>query len=333
MTARPLNVFVSYAQESPEHAERVRRLVEQLRAQGFRCSYDQDPAWREEGWLEWMKHEIEKSHVVLMVCSSQYAKVEGGAGQPVRGRGSRFEYTLLRDEVFSAGMRNKRIVPILLGGVSEEVIPAEFRDYTYFRPDSEAGFGRLVEHLRLPRCGALGPGRPSASRWQSRSRAPRRAVAVGAALLGVFLLIVMIQRWPADTARIEPPTHETEVQTPATAPPNFPGASQPIEERPKPHVEDRKPRPAPLHAEFRLGDGQARTFLGGRVTISVVYHQLGSRTYGTLYLNVHGQEPRKEPLAHAGPLLFELNGNQYSLTVLEDNEATRSASLELNELR
>jgi hypothetical protein len=53
-TMDPTRVFISYSHDSPEHADRVLALSDQLRAGGIDCILDQYEPAPEEGWPLWM---------------------------------------------------------------------------------------------------------------------------------------------------------------------------------------------------------------------------------------------------------------------------------------
>jgi hypothetical protein len=54
-------VFISYNNDSPEHADRVLALADQLIKDGINCILDQYETSPPEGWPKWMDRHIAKS--------------------------------------------------------------------------------------------------------------------------------------------------------------------------------------------------------------------------------------------------------------------------------
>lgn len=122
--ARPTRVFISYANDSAEHADAVRSLWLLLRASGVDAKLDLPAAEERQDWPEWMRLQIRDADFVLVIASPEYrrrAENEAPAGE---GRGVQFEAALLRHEVYrDRAAAFKRFLPVLLPGQSVDGIP------------------------------------------------------------------------------------------------------------------------------------------------------------------------------------------------------------------
>ena len=65
-------VFISYSHDSPEHADQVLALADQLIGDGIDCILDQYETSPAEGWPRWMDRRINSADFVLMVCTETY---------------------------------------------------------------------------------------------------------------------------------------------------------------------------------------------------------------------------------------------------------------------
>jgi len=75
MASDPPKVLISYSHDSPEHERRVLALTNELRTQGgvdaWIDRYRPDP---DEGWISWMRENIERADRVLLVFTETYAR-------------------------------------------------------------------------------------------------------------------------------------------------------------------------------------------------------------------------------------------------------------------
>ncbi|BAZ49083.1 hypothetical protein NIES4103_16940 [Nostoc sp. NIES-4103] len=78
-------VFISYRHDSEEHKRRVLRFHNGLQTQGVECiidlSFNKPP---KEGWIRWMRTQIQKAKFVIVVCTEEYKNSvenrKGGVG-------------------------------------------------------------------------------------------------------------------------------------------------------------------------------------------------------------------------------------------------------------
>ena len=84
--AERTKVFISYSQDSPEHARRVLDLADALRHGGLEVILDQYvfPA-PDEGWPRWMETRLDEANFVLMVCTETYRRRVLGQEPPGKG--------------------------------------------------------------------------------------------------------------------------------------------------------------------------------------------------------------------------------------------------------
>lgn len=74
MDSKTLQVFISYAHESPEFRQSVKELADYLRSRGI-CIITDHPYENRSpqgGWQAWMQRCVEDSDLVLVVCTPKY---------------------------------------------------------------------------------------------------------------------------------------------------------------------------------------------------------------------------------------------------------------------
>ena len=65
-------VFISYSNDSKEHAKRVLSFADSLVKDGIDCILDQYTPNPTEGWPRWMDQNIIEAEFVLMICTDTY---------------------------------------------------------------------------------------------------------------------------------------------------------------------------------------------------------------------------------------------------------------------
>src|SRR5262245_12782258 len=96
----PPRVFISYSQDSPEHAGRVRALADRLCGDGVDCTIDQYEPHPKEPWPRWMDRQIEEAEFVLVVCTETYLRRAEGRETPGSGLGVTFESVLIVQDLY-----------------------------------------------------------------------------------------------------------------------------------------------------------------------------------------------------------------------------------------
>ena len=147
-------VFISYSQESPEHARAVRLLGERLRVAKIPVELDQfyrdeHPGGPDEGWPKWCEDRANKATCVLVVPSSGWFDAYNGTGQIHSGHGAAAEARLFRQFVYDEKGRNERIRLAFVDSLPPgSVVPEGLRAWHQFRPlTSDAELDQLIKWL------------------------------------------------------------------------------------------------------------------------------------------------------------------------------------------
>lgn len=132
-------VFISYRQESPEHARTVRRLGELLRDSGLPVLLDQFyldeyPGGPNEGWPKWCEDAATQSACVLIIPSSGWFAAYENKEAPGLGRGSASEAALFRQALYDERGHNTRIRLAFLDQIDSNLVPPRLRAWHQFRP-------------------------------------------------------------------------------------------------------------------------------------------------------------------------------------------------------
>jgi hypothetical protein len=128
------NVFISYSHDTPDHIERVLQLANALRGHGVNIELDQYQVRPPFGWARWCEEQLrpEKAAFVLVICTQTYRQRVEGKTEADEGRGVFWEggiiYSYLYDD-----KGNKRFIPVLLSGATEEDIPRPLQDSTRYQ--------------------------------------------------------------------------------------------------------------------------------------------------------------------------------------------------------
>ncbi|MEV6710442.1 SEFIR domain-containing protein [Lentzea sp. NPDC051208] len=139
-------VFVSYADDSGEHTETVRRFARRLRSEfGIDVRLDQWEREQRRDWCDWVVEQIEQGDFVLAIASPEYRRLAGPDG--AAGGNARFQLAILREHLAADRPRwLPRILPVVLPGCSADDLPA------FLQPHSATCYavpGQLDELLRV----------------------------------------------------------------------------------------------------------------------------------------------------------------------------------------
>ena len=151
----PKRVLISYSHESEEHRTRIRRLADQLRADGIDAMIDQYDPHPPEGWPLWMERQINGADFVLVVCTETYWRRAEGHEQPGRGLGVAWEADLIREALYDQPHENTRFIPILFCATDECFVMQKLKSGTRYVLDEHAldamsasnGYGLLYRHI------------------------------------------------------------------------------------------------------------------------------------------------------------------------------------------
>lgn len=147
-------VLVTYSHDSPEHAAKVKRLADQLRAHGVHAEIDQyvPAAGPPEGWPRWMTTMISEATWIVVVCTETYRRRFEGHEELGTGRGVTWEGAILQQLLYEAQSRNQKLVPVLFDQEPESSVPLVLRPYRRFHLPS----GYLDLYAVLTRQGDVG---------------------------------------------------------------------------------------------------------------------------------------------------------------------------------
>lgn len=124
-------VFISYSHDSNKHKENVFRLSERLCKEGIDCNIDQYETSPPEGWFQWMINQIEEADFVLIVCTENYEKRFKGKDEVGKGRGVKWEGSIITQELYYSEANNK-CIPIVFSPEDSEYIPSILKSATYY---------------------------------------------------------------------------------------------------------------------------------------------------------------------------------------------------------
>jgi hypothetical protein len=145
-------VFISYSHDTPEHSQRVLQLANALRGQGVDAELDQYHIRPSHGWPLWCEEQLspQKAAFVLVICTATYRQLVEGKTPADEGRGVFWEGRILYNYLYNE-KGNKRFIPVLLIGATEEDIPHSLRGDTRYQPNafdlSDAGYLALYREL------------------------------------------------------------------------------------------------------------------------------------------------------------------------------------------
>jgi hypothetical protein len=148
MASDARKVLLSYSHDSPEHEQRVLALANRLRSEGgvdaWIDRYRPDP---DEGWISWMRDQIERADKVLLVFTETYARRFLGKEAPGKGLGVAFEGVSITQAMYESGIRNAKFRPVVFREKDEGFIPLELRRTNRYRVDSPESYQKLLRWL------------------------------------------------------------------------------------------------------------------------------------------------------------------------------------------
>lgn len=172
-------VFVSYAHDSADHKELVRRFATLLRRRiGLDVHLDQWYDHRRRDWALWATDHLTYSDFVLVVASPLYRRTSTGRTAHDEGRGSQFEAMIIRN-MLTTNLRaeTRRVLPVVLPGGSIDDIPPFLAPYsgTHFVIDSIDDDG--VRSLLAAITGRAEHPMPARGHWQAAGPREKALVA------------------------------------------------------------------------------------------------------------------------------------------------------------
>ena len=132
-------VFISYA-NLPENTEIVAKLAHALKANGIDVRVDTDVhmvAGPLEGWPQWMKKNIRRADLILILFDAIYRCRYEGQEEADKGLGATWEGRIFTHELYSNSGKNRRFIPLIVDDASPDLIPIELRGTTFYRIPSQ----------------------------------------------------------------------------------------------------------------------------------------------------------------------------------------------------
>jgi hypothetical protein len=122
--AIPTSAFLSYAHDTPQHSDAVRRLWYLLIENGVNAWADLAAEDQRQEWPRRMEEKLDASDFVLVVASPEYRRRTNRPPEAPDGRGVEYEAALLRDRLIgNRTLWYGRILPIVLPGRHRTEIP------------------------------------------------------------------------------------------------------------------------------------------------------------------------------------------------------------------
>src|SRR5262245_18467776 len=93
-------VFISYAHDSLEHKDLVRRFATFLRTEvGADVRLDQWYDGHRLDWAAWAGEHLQSAAFILVIASPAYRRRAEGQARPDEGRGSQYEAAIIRNNL------------------------------------------------------------------------------------------------------------------------------------------------------------------------------------------------------------------------------------------
>lgn len=114
-------VFISYAQENPDHNEEVLQLADRLRKQGVDARIDRYEPHPKQGWPTWMERQLLEADAILVVASkSYYERYNQNSGV---GSGARFEAAIVKSLLLKNGVSFEKFAVVIFSAEDTRFIP------------------------------------------------------------------------------------------------------------------------------------------------------------------------------------------------------------------
>jgi SEFIR domain len=125
----------------------VRALADKLRNDGVDASIDQYTQDPNEGWIRWMRSQVNQSDRVLLIFTETYQRRFEGDEEKGRGLGATFEGVIVTQALYESGGRNAKFRPVVFREEDEKFIPLELRCFNRYRVDSPENYDALLRWL------------------------------------------------------------------------------------------------------------------------------------------------------------------------------------------
>ncbi len=107
-------VFISYSWDNEEHKEFIKEFSNKLKLNDIDSIIDADiPLTPDEGWIQWMKNQVNNSNYVILVFTQLYYDRFSKNVKPNEGRGVQWESRLVLSDIYS-GQSISKYIPVVL---------------------------------------------------------------------------------------------------------------------------------------------------------------------------------------------------------------------------
>jgi hypothetical protein len=157
MQAQVPRVLISYSHDSREHKRRVRGLADRLRQNGIDARIDQYDSDPPEGWVVWMRKQVQQADKVLLVFTEAYQRRFEGNEDEGKGLGVTYEGTIVTQYLYDSGGRNSKFRPLVSREEDERFISVDLRRFNRYRVDTQDNFEELLRWLHETPAVVAGP--------------------------------------------------------------------------------------------------------------------------------------------------------------------------------
>ncbi|MCP5104339.1 MAG: TIR domain-containing protein, partial [bacterium] len=140
-------VFISYSHDSKEHSERVLAFADRLRKDGLDCILDQYEMNPPEGWPKWMDRQLKQAKQVIIICTRTYCDRVMGEETPGKGKGVKWESSLVYQYLYREDSKNNRFIPVVFEEDDCRYIPVILEGVTFYCANDEEGYDKLYRRL------------------------------------------------------------------------------------------------------------------------------------------------------------------------------------------
>ena len=98
-----VRVFITYSHDSDAHRARVLGLADRMRRDGLDVRLDQYEVHVPEGWLMWMRRQLENADFVAVICTATYRRRFEGEESASDAHAATWEGALTQQILYDAG--------------------------------------------------------------------------------------------------------------------------------------------------------------------------------------------------------------------------------------
>lgn len=126
MYQSPPKVFISYSWDNEEHKELIKNFSNKLKSKNINSIIDADiPLTPDEGWIQWMKQQINEADYVILVFTQTYFERFTKNIEPTEGLGVQWESRIVFGDIYNGGVIAKYIPVVVNNNDLKTCIPKE----------------------------------------------------------------------------------------------------------------------------------------------------------------------------------------------------------------